>query len=126
MIDLSKLDPSRMTSEEAAALYLSDGATTDVNIAAMMDDPSLSLIETNPLKLDAKQRAELRRMMGFNFTIKETAKKIHVYSKEGPKLSTCCRLNNGLVDESVIDDLVDACMRLKIKWDKAVDKLEDK
>lgn len=126
MIDLSQLDPTKMSSTEAAALFLSDGKTTDPNLAAMMDDPNLIDIETNPLKLDMKQRAELRRMMGFSFTIKETSKKIHVYSKEGPKLSTHCSLKNGLVDNSVIDDLVDACLRLKIKWDKAVDKLEDK
>jgi|SRR6185437_5485127 len=105
-----------MTSLEAAALVLSNGHTTDLNKAAVMS-------KGVDLNMDNLQRAHLRRMMGFDFQIKQTATKIHVYSKEGPHVSTSAKIWQGeldeygnIINEELIDRLVDACLRLKKKW----------
>lgn len=113
-----------LTSIEAAALILSDGKTTDPTMAASISDG-------NDLDMDALQRSHLRRMMGFDFRMKVAPNKIHVSSKQEPYVTTYCKLKEGdvletfngfgLTNEDVIDRLVDACSRLKAKWETAND-----
>lgn len=112
-----------LTSVEAAALYLSDGRTADPNLAVIIDQN-----RQNDIDMDALQRAHLRRMMGFDFRIKFAPNKIHISSKQPPYVTTWCRLKEGdaletpqgfqLTNEQAIDRLVDACARLKDKYDK--------
>lgn len=112
-----------LTSEEAAALFLSDGRTKDVQMATILDQNA-----KNELDMDGLQRAHLRRMMGFDFRVKLAPNKIHVSSTDPPYLSTHMKLKEGdavetiqgfgLTNEAAIDRLVDACARLKDKWDK--------
>lgn len=71
----------------------------------------------NTLNLDALQRAHLRRMMGVNFRIKVTPNKYHITTTEDPYVTTWCKFT-GVVDEAFIDRLVNACLRLKIKYEK--------
>lgn len=116
-----------LSSVEAAALWLSDGQTTDPSMAAIIDKN-----RQNELNMDGLQRAHLRRMMGFDFRIKFAPNKIHVSSKTEPYVTTWCRLQAGdvqdtpdgamLTNEAAVDRLVDACARLKQKHDKAVAK----
>jgi hypothetical protein len=81
------------------------------------------------LDVDKLTRANLRRRMGFDFKIKYAPNKIHVYSEEGPRLSTHCKLFPGdivdgeIMTETCINRLVDACLRLRIKWNKVAKKL---
>lgn len=98
-----------LTSIEAAALYLSGGATKDIEQAVYYD-------EGNDLNLDALQRAHLRRMMGFDFEMKIRDKKIVVYSMVEPYVRTWCGYG-GTLDEKSVDKLVDACLRLKLKYE---------
>jgi hypothetical protein len=116
-----------LTSVEAAALYLSNGQTKDPTLAAVIDENA-----KNELNMDALQRAHLRRMMGFDFRIKFAPNKIHVSSKQEPYVTTWCKVLEGdvlktpeggmLTNDEAINRLVDACARLKTKWDKAKDK----
>lgn len=102
-----------MNSIEAAALYLSDGATKDPNKAALM-------AQGDNFNMDALQRSHLQRMMGFEFELKLRPNKLHVSSKVEPYVSTWCRIvGDDLADEAQIDKLVDACLRLKIKYETA-------
>lgn len=115
-----------MTSVEAAALILSQGKTKDPALAE-------ALSTGQDLDMEALQRAHLRRMMGFDFRIKVQPNKIHVSSKQEPYVTTWCRLNEGdaflahdgpkLTNEKVVDRLVDACARLKVKYDAEVARL---
>lgn len=101
----------KMTSVQAAALFLSGGQTDDPQEAEALTAGGALF------NMDAMQRAHLRRMMGFDFEIRIAPNKLHVYSREAPLCSTWCRYE-GIVDEKTVDGLVDACLRLKIKWDK--------
>lgn len=108
-----------MTSLEAAALILSGGKTTDPNKAELM-------ASGQELDLDDLQKAHLRRMMGFDFRIKLNPNKIHVSSKEEPFVTTWCKVNPGetdkyghIIQEDLIDRMVDACLRLKYKYEAA-------
>jgi hypothetical protein len=112
-----------LTSEEAAALFLSDGRTKDVQMATVLDQNA-----KNELDMDALQRAHLRRMMGFDFRLKVAPNKIHCSSMQRPYVTTHMKLKDGdlietpkgwgLTNEAAIDRLVDACARLKTKWDE--------
>lgn len=114
-------DPSKLTSVEAAALYLSNGQTTDPVKASMM-------ASGQELDMDAMQRSHLRRMMGFDFRIKIQPNKIHVSSKQEPFVTTWMRIKEGdvvngmIANEETVDRLVDACLRLKLKYEKELTK----
>lgn len=108
-----------LTSVEAAALYVSGGRTTDPELAT-------HLSSGDTLNMDAMQRAHLRRMMGFDFKVRLSGRKLLVSSKEGPKVRTHAKVQPGDVDaygniisEELIGRLVEACIRLKVKWEKA-------
>lgn len=77
--------------------------------------------EQNTLNLDALQRAHLRRMMGFDFEVKVRPNKYHISSRQEPYVTTWCKFT-GVVDEAFVDRLVDACLRLKIKYEAQVAK----
>ena len=120
----SSNDPPKLSSVEAAALLVSGGKTKD---------PTLADVYANEAKdtfnMDAMQRAHLRRMMGFDFKVRFTTHKVFVTSKTGPIVRTRATLEDGEVDEygnvikeSAIEKLVDACVRLKQKWDEEVAK----
>jgi hypothetical protein len=116
-----------MTSVEAAALFLSDGKTTDPQLAAVIDENA-----KNELDMDGLQRAHLRRMMGFNWRTKVAPNKIHVSSTERPFVSTHMKLKDGdiietpggfgLTNEAAINRLVEACARLKERYQAALEK----
>lgn len=115
-----------MTSVEAAALILSGGATKDAEEAQI-------LASADAFDMDGLQRSHLRRMMGFDFRIKirPDQHKILVSSKDGPKVRTHAKIKDGEIDqygniinEDLIDRLVDACARLKAKWEAANDKAD--
>lgn len=110
-----------MSSVEAAALLLSEGKTTNPYLAGILSEEKGS-----ELDMDAMQKAHLRRMMGFDFKIRIEGKRLLVTSKEGPELRTRAQIKQGEIDElgnitseDLIDRLVDACLRLKTKWDEA-------
>jgi hypothetical protein len=109
-------DPKKLTSLEAAALYLSGGATTDPEKAVHYD-------QGQELQMDALQRAHLRRMMGFNFELKIRDKKLVVSSAQPPYVSTWCGYP-GEMDEKTVDKLVEACLRLKTKYARELRKQE--
>lgn len=118
------IDPNKMTSVEAAALYLSGGKTTDPVLATAMDEA-----RDETMGLDAIQRSHLRRMMGFDFRMKMAPNKIHVSSKTPPFVTTHCKIKDGetddygnIIKEELIDRLVDACLRLKKKYEAEVEK----
>jgi hypothetical protein len=113
----------KMSSLEAAALIVSGGKTKDLDKAVILQN------EGNEFNMDGMQRAHLRRLMGFDFKVRVTKHKIYVTSKEGPEVRTRAALEEGELDdygniikESAIDKLVDACARLKEKWDEEVAK----
>lgn len=99
-----------MSSLEAAALYLSDGVTSDPNEAVHRVNGG------NGLNIDELQKAHLRRMMGFDFNVKYDYKKLVVYSLESPLLSEEADFS-GTWNEEDIDILVDTCLKLKEAWD---------
>lgn len=114
-----------LTSLEAAAMYLSDGKTTDPSIAAVMAS-NAPVIGEDDIKLDRQQKAHLVEMMGFDFKIKITPTKIHVSNVGKPHFSAYTRLTQGdlapdgmIMNMDTVNRLVDACERLKIKHDKA-------
>jgi hypothetical protein len=121
------LDPAKnpkMTSTEAAAMYLSNGMTKDVAKAKLIDAN-----KATELNMDALQRAHLRRMMGFDFQVKFAPNKIHISTQQEPYLSTHCKLKDGDITEDgyitnmpTVDRLVDACGRLKVKHDTEMAK----
>lgn len=118
------LDPTKMTSIEAAALYLSQGKTTDPVLATAIDES-----RNEDMGLDAFQKSHLRRMMGFDFRMKMAPNKIHVSSKEEPYVSTHCKIKEGetdkhgnIIKEELIDRLVEACLRLKTKYEAELEK----
>lgn len=108
-----------ISSTEAAALYISGGQTTDPNEAVAYSDGTA-------LNMEALQRAHLRRMMGFDFKVKVHGRKLLVSSKEGPAVRTHAKVLPGdldqygnIISEDLIGRLVEACVRLKVKWEKA-------
>jgi hypothetical protein len=109
-----------LSSEQGAALFLSNGETADPNEAVMMAN------DHQTFDMDAMTRAALRRKMGFDFKVKVRGSKVMVSSKDGPKVRTSCRIkpgevddNGNIVSEELIGRLVDACLRLKTKWEEA-------
>lgn len=111
-----------LSSVEGAALFLSGGETTDPNEAVMMAN------DHQTFDMDALTRAALRREMGFDFKVKVRGSKVMVSAKDGPQVRTSCRIKPGEVDEhgniiseELISRLVDACLRLKTKWEAAND-----
>ena len=106
-----------MNSIEAAALYLSEGATTDPIEAE-------KIANGQTLDMDALQKSHLTRMMGFPFEMKLRPNKIHFSSKVEPYTTTWCRvIGTDLSDEAQVDKIVDACLRLKLKYEKEVKRL---
>lgn len=108
-----------LSSTEAAALFISEGRTTNVQEAE-------AFASGQAFDIDAMQRAHLRRMMGFDFKVKISGQKLLVIAKEGPKVRTHAKIMPGdldkygnIVSEDLIGRLVEACVRLKVKWDKA-------
>jgi hypothetical protein len=115
-----------LTSEEAGALIVSGGRTKDVEEAEI-------IAQGQTLEIDALQRAHLRRAMGFDFKLKLAPNKIHLYSETGPHVSSHTKLKEGDLDEygnivnpQVIDNIVNACLVLKQRWDAAVQKRGEK
>lgn len=115
-----------ITSVEAAAMILSGGRTRDVELATHM-------AEGFDMDMDALARAGLRRSMGFDFGLKirPGVPYILVLSKEKPYVHTKCKLFEGDLDEygsitnqATIDRLVAACVRLKAKREKLIDRDE--
>lgn len=111
-----------LDSTQAAALFLSGGKTTDPNEA-------VAISSGVAFDMDGLQRAHLRRMMGFDFKVKVSGRKLLVSSKEGPKVRTHAKILPGelnqhgsIISEDLIGRLVEACLRLKVKWDKAQEK----
>lgn len=114
-----KVEHGGLTSTEAAALFLSEGRT-------MNQQEAEALASGQAFDMDDMQRAHLRRMMGFNFKVKITGRKLLVIAKEGPRVRTHAKIMPGDLDkfgnvasQELIDRLVEACLRLKVKWDKA-------
>lgn len=108
-----------LTSQEAAALLLSEGRTSNVQEAEM-------LASAQEFDMDAIMRSGLRRQMGFDFQIKTSPRKLYVLAKDGPKVHTHAKVKEGemdeygnIISEDLIARLVDACVRLKVKWDEA-------
>lgn len=101
----------KMSSLEAAALILSNGATKDIEQAQYYDQGS-------ELQLDSLQRAHLRRLMGFDFQLVMRDKKMVISSAEAPYVTTWCGYS-GVMDEAAVDKLVNACLRLKKKYETA-------
>lgn len=119
-------DPT-LTSEEAAALWLSNGATSDPFIATS----GAYELDGEGIKMDDYRKAKLRDMMGFDFRIKVKINKVHVSSKQDPYVTTHCKIKEGeldkygnIISEPLIDRLVDACLRLKLKYEAEVARLE--
>lgn len=106
-----------ITSVQAAALFLSGGLTDDPELATTMDRGQL-------LNEDKLLRADLRRKMGFDFELKVGRNYLYVKSLEGPKVSSRAKLNDGLVDDSAVERLVYACLKLKRKWDTAKEQAD--
>lgn len=107
-----------MTSIEAAALILSEGRTKDAKQAAEMS-------QGVDLNMDGLQRAHLRRMMGFDFEMQQMPNVILVTSKQKPLVRVRCKVLEGEIDnygnfisEALIDRLVEACLRLKNKYEE--------
>lgn len=99
-----------LTSLEAAALLVSGGKTKDYQEANHM--------ASNPFDLDKLQQAHLRRMMGFDWGVDITYKKMRVYSKQAPFVESTADFS-GLMDEDAVDILVETCLDVKMKWDEA-------
>lgn len=98
-----------MTSLEAAALYLSDGETSDPAKAAHYADASV-------LNIDELQKAHLRRMMGFDWEVTMKDKRMTVYSKEYPYVSKTVK-TSGIMNERTVDKLVDLCLEVKLLFE---------
>lgn len=108
----------KLTSTEAAALILSEGRTTDPQLA----ETYVSSVE---LDIEALKKSGLRREMGFDFQVKMRPNYLLCLSKQSPYVHTKALIKPGEVDEygniispELIDRLVAACLRLKVKWDK--------
>lgn len=119
-----------LTSEEGAALLLSEGKTKDPYLAAMMNDPTIPQLKS-PEMLDAEQRDGLRKMMGFDFEVKVRPNKVHVFSLTGPRVTAHAKIKEGDVDKygnitnpDLIDRMVAACVKLKERHDAALAKAE--
>lgn len=107
-----------LSSLEAAALFLSEGKTSDPQVASIMANEKT-------FDMDGMQKSHLRRMMGFDFKVKIDTRKILITSKDEHQMRARCRVLPGeldaygnIISEDLIDRLVDACLRLKTRWDK--------
>jgi len=109
------VDPSTQTSLEAAALILSQGQTKDPAKAHHIAQGG------NPFDMDALQRAHLRRMMGFDFSLNERYKKVIIMSNQSPLVSEEFDFS-GVWDEESVELLVEHCLKLKEKYEA---ELED-
>jgi hypothetical protein len=122
-----------MTSTEAAALYLSEGRTTDPALASMLDyakkQPDLLIPKGHmlmkdyePAKLviddpDEKERIRLRELIGFDIDVtinEETCKAM--FKARDTKLSTRCNLTGDADTDSA--QMTRAMLRLKAKYER--------
>jgi len=124
-------NPYGMTSREAAALYLSEGHTTDPDLASMLDaakkQPELliprgSIPEATykPAQLviddpDEAERKRLRGLIGFDYEVELEDKKAVITAK-GTKLFTVARLSGD--EEADAKRLSQAVLRLKAKYER--------
>ena len=123
--------PYGITSQEAAALYLSDGQTDDPGLASMMDyakkQPELLVPKGyvgertyEPPKLviedpDAVERTALRNAIGFDYEVTITGNKVTVTNTETSRKTKCVLTGDETVDAASITNAV---MRLKRIHDK--------
>lgn len=105
-----------MTSTEAAALILSEGATTDVDKANM-------IASGQGLDFDALARSGFAKTMGFEFSILEDSKTGHWIARDD---ETGITIRTPMSKTASFDEdaqhLANACMRLKDKHDKYLAK----
>ncbi len=113
---MQKRNPS-MSSLEAAALILSQGATTDVEQAELMAEGKI-------LDPDALERAYYRRIFGFdmNVEIDEKRHKAYVRDMDLGLLTTCTYTDD---DNANAKRLSKACIKLKAMHDAKVEYAED-
>lgn len=105
------LEPKKgMTSLQAAAMYLSDGATDDAE--GVNKD-----YQAETFNMDALQRAHLTKLMGFRFSVDVKYKKITVSSNDAPLLSKSAAFS-GVMDQEAVNTVVELCGQLKEAWDK--------
>ena len=109
------------TSTDMAAWLISGGQTTDLPLANIYDSASNATFN-----LDELSRAHLRRMMGFDFQVKIETDRLVISSTQPPYVTTRTKVLPGeldtdgsIISEALISRLVEACMRLKRKYDKA-------
>jgi hypothetical protein len=110
-----------MTSLEAAALYLSDGATKDPNEAVHYNATGAG---SDGFDLDELQKAHLRRMMGCDFSITIKNKRLTVFTTEYPYVSKTVK-TSGLMNEKTVDKLVDTCLAVKLMFEEEKQKVAD-
>ena len=109
------LEPKKgMTSLQAAAMYLSDGATDDAQEVNQT-------VQAETFNMDALQRAHLSKLMGFRFSVDVTYKKITVKSNEPPYFSKSAAFS-GVMDQEAVDTVVELCGQLKELWDSEKQK----
>lgn len=108
----------KMSSVQAAALYLSDGATDDPHLANHIASGG------SAFDMDAMQRAHLRRMMGVDFDIgiNELESTFTVWTKDGSDVQLQAKYS-GVIDEAAIDILVETCLMVKQLWEKKNDEV---
>ena len=125
-----------MTSQEAAALYLSGGHTTDPELASMLDyakkQPELlipkgtiPMTDYEPAKLiiddpEDNERIRLRNQIGFDVTVLVTSKQATLKDTEH-KLATRCYLTG----DAEVDgqSMSQAMLRLKAKYRRYVNTI---
>ena len=124
--------PYGMTSREAAALYLSGGATDDPGLASMLDyakkQPELlipkgyvGMVDYEAPKLviddpDANKRRDISKKLGFDFSVELDVDNHKATFKNAEyKLTTRCKLSgSSLVDAS---NMAAAVLRLQTKYE---------
>lgn len=94
-----------MSSLQAAALILSEGATDDVETAEMVAEGKI-------LDPDALQRAHFRRMLGFDFTIQPDPDNYKMLIRDDETgITVTCRIEADFNNQAA--RLAKGCIKLK-------------
>lgn len=108
--------PRGMTSREAAAMMISDGATKDVALAELIADGKA-------LDPDVLTRSHFRRQFGFDFTVEPDPKSLRYIIRDAELgLSVTCGYEADFNNQGA--RLAKACIKLKKLHDKKLAETE--
>lgn len=104
-----------VTSEQAAALYLSDGRTDDAKLVNKAREADVNAGE-HGFYFDALDKDHLVKTIGFQFEVVIKHKKLTVFARDKPAITKTVKFS-GIENEQMVEKLVGLCLDVKAMYE---------